>query len=807
MRVPYSWLKSYVDVDLQPEELGEKLTMAGLAVDSIERMGADITNVVVGLVKELKRHPEAEHLWVVHVDTGEGKLRQVITGAKNLTPGVRVPVALPGATLPGGEKIAETRFRGMVSEGMLCSAQELGLAEDRAEEEAGILILEGEPPLGVDIRTVVGLGEVVFNLDVTPNRPDCLSIIGVAREVAALTGGKLKLPPVDVKEYGENINERLKIRVDAPDLCLRYAARVLKNIRVAPSPGWLQRRLLAAGMRPINNIVDVTNYVMLETGQPLHAFDYTRLAGHEIIVRRAWPGENLITLDGVERKLSPEMLVIADREHATGLAGIMGGLLSEITDETRTVMLESACFYNISIRRTARQLGIRSEASLRFEKGVDPNGVLFALERACHLIEELGAGEVVEGIIDIYPNPVSPWEVKISPTRIRNLIGAAVSDDFIRSSLERLGLEIVGDEENSLTVRVPTFRPDLRQEADFVEEVARIYGFTEIPATAMEGVLSLGHKPHALQIEDKVKEILRAAGLDETQTYSFVHPGGVDKLRLAPDDPRRRLIRLLLPLSEEQSVLRTTLLPSLLEVAALNQRRKTGPVNIFEVNRVYWPKELPLKELPEMPRHVGIVLAGPRSESSWQGKAPDNDFYRLKGILETLLAALRVKGEFVAAALPTYHPGRQAALSVAGEEVATLGELHPAVAEAFGLSGRVYALELNLERLIPQINLAPRYRPWPRFPGVERDLAFLVPADTPAKSVTAVLEEAGGPVLSEIKLFDLYSGEQVPPGYKSLAYSFVFRAPDHTLTEEEIEPVLAAIIKAAEEQLGARVRR
>ncbi|MDK2960821.1 MAG: phenylalanyl-tRNA synthetase beta chain, partial [Bacillota bacterium] len=358
MRVPYSWLKSYVDVDLQPEELGEKLTMAGLAVDSIERVGADTTNVVVGLVKEMKRHPEADHLWVVHVDTGEGKIRQVITGAQNLTPGVRVPVALPGATLPGGEKIAETRFRGVVSEGMLCSAQELGLAEDRAEEEEGILILEGEPPLGTDIRAVVGLGEVVFNLDITPNRPDCLSMIGVAREVAALTGAKLKLPPVDVKEYGGNINDRLKIRVDAPDLCLRYAARVLTKIRVAPSPGWLKRRLLAAGMRPINNIVDVTNYVMLETGQPLHAFDYTRLAGQEIIVRRARPGENLITLDGVERKLSPEMLVIADGEQATGLAGIMGGLLSEITNETSTVMLESACFYNISVRRTARQLGI-----------------------------------------------------------------------------------------------------------------------------------------------------------------------------------------------------------------------------------------------------------------------------------------------------------------------------------------------------------------------------------------------------------------------------------------------------------------
>lgn len=807
MRVPYSWLKCYVDIDLTPEELGERLTMAGLAVDRIDRTGAGAAKVVVGQVKELKRHPEAEHLWVVQADTGAGGLKQIITGAQNLEPGVLVPVALPGATLPDGQRIAAARFRGLASEGMLCSARELGLPEDRPEEEAGILILKGEAPLGADIHTVLGLGETVFDLDITPNRPDCLSIIGVAREVAALTGKELKLPPVDVTSAGGNINDHLKIEIAAPDLCLRYAARVLTNIRVAPSPDWMQQRLLAAGMRPINNIVDVTNYVMLETGQPLHAFDYTRLAQRQIIVRRARPNETLITLDGNERQLTPEMLVIADAERPEGLAGIMGGLLSEISEETTTVMLESACFYNINIRRTARQLGIRSEASLRFEKGIDPNGVIFALERACHLIQELGAGEIVEGIIDLYPQPVTPWEVTIRPARIRELIGAPVTDDFIRAAVERLQLEVVHAGPEYLTVKVPTFRADLRLEADFVEEVARLYGFDRVPATALEGKLSVGHKPVALTIADRVKEILRGSGLDEVETYSFTHPGSVEKLRLLPDDPRRRVIRLLYPLSEEQSVLRTTLLPSLLEAAGLNQRRKRGPVNIFEVNRVYWPGELPLTELPAMPRHLGVVLAGAREEGNWQEKAPENDFYRLKGILEAIAQAFQVSGEFVPGAEPVYHPGRQAGFVVSGEKVASLGEIHPEVAEAFGLAGRVYALELNLDLLLPHVDLTPRYRPWPRFPGVERDLALMVPLDVPAKEVASVLAAAGGANLSDLRLFDLYTGEQIPAGYKSLAYSLTFQAADHTLTDAEVEPLIAGIIAAAEQKLKAKVRR
>jgi phenylalanyl-tRNA synthetase beta chain len=805
MRIPYSWLKNYVDIDLPPEELAERLTLAGLAVDSVERFGLGAEGVVVAEVKAMAPLPGTEHLWVLQVDAGHAGSYQVVTGAQNVVVGARVPLALPGAVLPGGQTIETTRFRGVESQGMLCSVRELGLTED-GPEEAGILILTGEATLGADINTVLGSEEVVFVLDITPNRPDCLSIIGVAREVAAIAGGKVKLPCTEVPESPGDITEHLTISIADPDLCFRYAARVLTDINIEPSPAWMQQRLRAAGMRPINNIVDVTNYVMLETGQPLHAFDYTRLAERQIIVRRARPGEKLLTLDGSERILSEEMLVIADAKEPVGLAGIMGGLMSEITSETTTVMLEAAAFHNINVRRTAKSLGMRTEASSRFERGVDPGGVVFALERACNLVQELGAGKVMAGRIDLYPRPVTPWEVEIRPERIRQLIGAPVSDDFMRSALRRLHLELVRETEDRLVVQVPTFRPDLQLEADFVEEIARLYGFSKIPATTLDGFLQVGKKPFMMQIEDKVKEILRGCGLDEVQTYSFVNPNELDKLGLKDTDCRRRLVSLLHPLTEEQSVMRTTLLPSLLEVAALNQRRKRGPVNIFEVNRVYWPKDLPLTELPDMPRHLVVVLAGPREEATWQYDAQDNDFYRIKGLLETLVDLCKITGKFLPSTEVYYHPGRQARFTVGNQDLATLGELHPDVIAAFELSGRVYALELDLERFGAKANLTPRFKPWPRFPGVERDLALLVPEAMPAEEVQATILATGAPLLTSVELFDLYTGEQVPRGFKSLAYSLVFQAPDRTLTEEEVEPVLVRIVRTAEDKLGAKVR-
>lgn len=804
MRVPYNWLQEYVSDKLpSPAQLADILTLAGLEVDSIERAGHGMDQVIVAQVEEIRPHPEANHLFVVQVNTGCQGHKQLITGAKNMEPGHKVPLALAGASLPDGRAIEATRFRGLLSEGMLCSAEEIGWKEPKGEETYGILILPDTAGLGENVADVLNLGEVVLDIEVTPNRADCLSLIGVAREVATAIGSKLVFPPTVIPPSTEDVASTLNITIDAQDLCPRYAGALIRNISVGSSPAWLKERLLAAGMRPINTIVDVTNYVMLETGQPLHAFDYARLVRKEIIARRARPNEVLVTLDGNRHELTEDMLVIADGENPQALAGIMGGLASEVTATTKTVILESACFANINIRRTARILGMRTEASLRFERGVNPNGVLFALQRAGMLLKELGAGELAF-ILDVYPEPVVPRVIDVNTDHMRQLIGTIVEDTFIKKALEKLQLQVLKEDYPMLQVRIPTFRRDLEIEADLIEEVARLYGFDHIPASPLEGRLKVGRKPLELQIELLLKDTLRGCGLNEVQTYSLVDPKSTAKLKLRPTNSD--LIPLLFPLSEEQSVLRTSLIPSLLEVAALNQRRKARAINIFEINRVYLPDRLPLTELPSMPRHLGIVLVGNQKEQSWQGIPPENNFYRLKGILETITQKLGVSGTFVPVSMDWYHPGRQAGFEVDGNLLATLGELHPDIADSFGLDGRVYALELDLVDLLKHMDLTTRYQQLPRYPGVERDLALVVPQDVGAATVAQIIAEASGPYLAHLQLFDVYSGAPIQTGYKSLAYSLLFRAPDHTLTEEDVNPQMKQILKIAAEKIGASVR-
>lgn len=808
MRVPYSWLQDYVSEKLpSPTQLADILTLAGLEVDSIERAN-QLDWVIVAQVVEIKLHPETEHLFVVQVNAGSFGVKQLVTGAQNLKPGLKVPLALPGASLPNGQTIEASRFKGLLSEGMLCSSQELSWEEPEGKETTGILILPRTANPGDSVAQVLQLGDIVLDIEVTPNRSDCLSMIGVAREVATATGAKLVLPQtmVPVPKSNEDEGSLFDITVAAPDLCHRYAGALISNVSLGSSPAWLKQRLMAAGMRPVNNIVDITNYVMLETGQPLHAFDYSKLAQKQIVVRHARPDEVLITLDGTEQKLTEDMLVIADGEKPQALAGIMGGLNSEITTNTDTVLLESASFANINIRRTARSLGMRTEASLRFERGVDPNGVLFALHRTSMLLKELEAGEL-GSILDVYPEPVTPHVITANPDRMRRLIGASIEDVFIKKALERLQLQVVQESRDTLQVRIPTFRQDLKQEADLVEEVARLYGFDRIPALPLKGKLKIGRRPLELSIELQIKDILRGCGLDEVQTYSFINPKSMAKLKLSPNDNQENLIPLMFPLSEEQSVLRTTLLPSLLEVAAFNLRHKAKAINIFEISRVYLPERMPLTELPSMPRHLAIVLAGTKGEDSWQSKSQENDFYRLKGILETLIHKLGVSGKFVPSALNCYHPGRQATFKMnENEQLASLGELHPDVAESFDLATRVYALELDLSALFMQMELTRKYQPLPRYPSVERDLALTVPQDIEAIVAEEVIREAAGPYLAQLKLFDVYLGEPIPIGYKSLAYSLLFRAPDHTLTEEDINPHIETILQHAAEKLGAFVR-
>ncbi|NLG86630.1 MAG: phenylalanine--tRNA ligase subunit beta [Firmicutes bacterium] len=805
MRVPYNWLQDYLSETLPPPaELADMLTLAGLEVESIERAGTKIEQVVAAQVKEIKLHPEANHLLVVQVDAGPLGCKQVITSAQNLRPGLKVPLAFPGASLASGEIIEATRFRGLQSDGMLCSASELGFTETDDKQSHGILVLPDTTTLGANVADVLDLGDIVLDLDITPNRADCLSLIGVAREVAAAMGIKLVLPPARVpNDYC--IKTPLDISIADPDLCWRYIGAVISNISITSSPTWLKRRLSAAGMRPINSIVDITNYVMLETGQPLHAFDYNKLAQRKIIVRRARPQEVLVTLDGIKRELTEEMLVIADSETAQALAGIMGGLASEITTTTNTVFLESACFASTNIRRTARSLGMHTEASFRYERIVDPEGALFATQRALTLLQELGVGEI-KAICDVYPQPILPQEITLNTCRVRKLIGAPVENEFIKKALERLQLSVVPANTDTLKVTIPTFRSDLKQEADLVEEVARLYGFDRIPAAPLMGKIQVGKKPLELKVEQMIKSRLQSCGLDEVQTYSFVNPQSIAKMNLAPSHNNECPIPLLFPLSEEQSVLRTTLTPSLLEVAAINQRRKARSINIFEINRVYLPKKLPLTELPNMPRHLAVVLAGNAGEKSWHNLPPQNDFYRLKGIMETVVDQLGVSGKFVPITLTYYHPGRQAGFEVADHIVATFGELHPNVAEAFGLTDRVYTLELDLSQILPHINLTQRYQSLPRFPGIERDLALIVPESVASAAVMEVIINAAGPYLADIMLFDVYQGAPVPTGYKSLAYSLVFRASDHTLAEEEVSPYMTAILQQAEEKLGASIR-
>ncbi|HKM38942.1 MAG TPA: phenylalanine--tRNA ligase subunit beta [bacterium] len=806
MRVPYSWLQEYLSEKLPPvAQLAEVLTRAGLEVDTIERTGAGLEQIVVAEVEQIEPHPKANHLLVVKVCIDGYNSRQIVTGAQNLQLGLKVPLALPGASLATGQVVTCGRFRGVMSSGMLCSAQELGYQELSGQKTTGVLVLPDTATLGDNVAKVLDIGDSVLVLEVTPDRSDCLSLIGVAREIAAAIDAKLVLPTATISSQGDSTSAPFAIDIVDRDLCPRYTAGLIRQVLIEPSPSWLQQRLIMAGMRPINTVVDVTNYVMLETGQPLHAFDFNKLVHKQIVVRRGRAGETLITLDGNRHQLNVDMLVIADGEKPQALAGIMGGMSSEVTAETNTVLLESASFNNISVRRTAQRLGMRTEASLRYERGVDPNGTLFSLRRCGVLLKELQAGNL-DTIVDAYPKTIKPKFISANTDRIRSQIGAAMNDEFIKGSLERLGLRVAEEDYPHLKMEAPTFRPDLEQEADLVEEVARLYGFDRVPDLPLQGQLQIGRLPRGLEIEWIVKDILRSCGLDEVQTYSMTDPYSLDRMGLPAGDKRACQLPLLSPLTREQSVLRTMLIPSLLEVVALNQRHKARIINIFEISPVYLPKQLPPTELPLMPRHLAVVLAAMAGKQSWQTPSLKNDFYRLKGIMETIAEKLGVEARFVTANSSFFHPGKQASFEVRGEYLGGLGEIHPDVADSFDLTGRILAAEIDFSAMLPHVILTTRYRTLPRYPGIARDLALIVPRDTEAAKVAKIIKDAAGPYLVQLELFDVYIGEPIPSGLKSLAYSLLFRSDKHTLTEEEVSPYLETILKQTAERIGAVVR-
>ncbi|MBM7582052.1 phenylalanyl-tRNA synthetase beta chain [Caldicoprobacter guelmensis] len=797
MLVPLKWLKEYVKVDVPVEQLAHRLTMTGTKVESITRLGEGISNVVVGKILEIKPHPNADKLVVCVVDVGKCKV-QIVTGAPNVKEGQLVPVALDGATLPGGYKITATTLRGVESQGMLCSGEELGLTEEDYPGAGvdGILILQEEYPLGMDIKEALGLDDHVLEFEVTSNRPDCLSVIGIAREASVALNSSFTLPHIEVKPGIGDVNAEAKVVVEAPDLCPRYCARVVKDVKIGPSPRWMQRRLISAGVRPINNIVDITNYVMLEMGQPMHAFDLDKVAGRTIVVRTAREGERLVTLDDKERVLSPDMLVIADVEKPIGLAGVMGGANTEITDGTRNILLESALFDRGVIRQTAKALGIRSEASLRFEKGLDIHNARAALDRAVQLIQELGIGTVVEGVIDVCHGSLEKRILEIPWKRVNSLLGLNLSADEMADILARLEfkVEVKGE---YMRIEVPSFRQDIEGVADIAEEVARIYGYNNIPMTLMEGTQSRGRKTRRQKLMDRVKDVLVGTGLYEVVTYSFTSPKVYGLLGITNPQLIPKTVRILNPLGEDQSIMRTTLIPSLLEVLSRNRNRGMERCQIFEIGPAFLPKSLPLEDLPEEKPLLTIAEYG-----------LDLDYYDLKGKVEVLLDELGLldEAEFVPHAHPTFHPGRTALLKIKGKGVGLLGEIHPKVAKNFQLEVRVLVAELELDTLLDFAKEEKRYRPLPKYPAVERDLALVVKKEVLAAQVENCIKELGGELLERVELFDVYEGRQIPEGYKSIAYSLSYRAADRTLTDEEVNSLHDKIVKGLEQRLGARLR-
>ena len=796
MLVPVNWLKDYVDIDIDLKSLAETMTMSGTMVENILESGQEIDKIVVGKVIEIRPHPNADKLVLGMVDVGD-RVLQLVTGAKNVKAGDLIPVALDGAVLPGGIKIKAGKIRGEDSEGMMCSALELALDLNSLPEEQkeGIYILEGDYAPGTDIRRVLTLNEKVLDLDITTNRPDCLSVVGVAREVGALLGVSYRLPGMTIKTTKGDIRDYIKgITIKEPDMCFRYLARVIDNIKIEPSPQWMQKRLIQAGMRPINNIVDITNYVMLELGQPLHAFDLEKVGGREIIVRRAKDGERIVTLDGKERELDHNDLVIADAEVPVGIAGVMGGEYSEITPNTRTILLESAAFNGYNVRQTCKKLGLWSEASFRFVRGVCHDLASIASDRAAMLMEELGAGQVVGGVIDVYPSPLKPHRLEVSADRVNKLLGISIPAQKMKGMLERLEMEV--EEQNGLLhITVPTFRQDVRLDYDIAEEVARLYGYNNIPKTVMSGSWVLGTKTRREKVTDIVREVLCGCGLYEISTYSFESPAVFDRINLPEGHPLRKTVTIRNPLGEEYSIMRTTLLPAMLDVISLNYNRGTDKAGFYEIAPRFLPREIPLKELPEEKLTVALGLYG------------DEDFFSLKGRVETLLEELNITGyEFKRVEDPSYHPGRTAEILIDGEALGVIGEVHPDVLERYSIGTRVYAGELDFGLLMEKADDTVTYSPLPRYPSVNRDMALLVDKDVPAGTIERVIREAGGDLVEDIRLFDIYTGAQIPEGKKSVAYSLTLRSLERTLTEQEASEVLERILERLHNQLGA-IRR
>lgn len=795
MNLPMSWIKDYVDLDCNVDTFCDEMTLSGSKVEGVEYKGKDITKVVVAKVLEIEKHPDADKLVVVKADIGKDEPIQIVTGATNLYVGAYVPAALDGATLAEGLKIKKSKLRGVESNGMFCSVEELGYTRSDYPEapEHGIYIFDKEYPLGSCVKEILQIDEEVVEFEITSNRPDCFSITGLAREAAATFRKPFNMPKIQVVEEDKAMENMIDIEIKNYDICPRYTCRIIEDVKIEPSPQWLRHRLTSAGIRPINNIVDITNYVMLELGQPMHAYNYDKIEGKKLIVRNANKGEKLVTLDGIEREFDETVLVIQDENKLVDLAGIMGGENSMITEDTKTILLESANFNGTHIRLTAKKLGLRTDASSKYEKGLDPNLSILALDRACQLINMLNCGKVLKGHLDFYPNKRESHTVTYSNDRINKLLGTNLSEKEIIDLLSLVEIQSDGK-----VAKIPTFRPDLETEADIAEEVARFYGYNNIEATLSTGTPTVGKKTYKQSIIEKITNIMVSCGLSEALTYSFESPKVFDKLNIDTNSKLRNTITISNPLGEDFSIMRTSTLNGMLTSISTNYNRRNKEAHLFEIGKIYLPKELPLKELPEEKELLTIAMYG------------NVDFYDAKGVFENLFSQLGMLQKVEYSPLETLahmHPGRTATITDdKNEEIGYIGEIHPQIASNYEIDAKVYFGIVYVDKLIELANFDINYKPLPKFPTMQRDIAMLVKDEINVKEIEKIIKAKGGKLLESVKLFDVYKGEQIEKGYKSVAYSILFRSSEKTLTDEEVNAPMKKILKELEEKLQAQLR-
>ncbi|MFL0194589.1 phenylalanine--tRNA ligase subunit beta [Clostridium sp. WILCCON 0269] len=792
MKVPVKWLKDYVDINIPGKELGDRLTLSGSKVEEVVTTGEDIQNVVTGKLLKIENHPGADNLLVCQVDIGREEPLQIITAAKNMKEEDIIPVALHDSTIHGGVKIKKGKLRGLISNGMFCSEEELGIAEGKQVQ--GLMILPEDTPIGKDIKEVLNMTNSILDLEITSNRPDCLSILGMARETAATLNEIHKTPELKYNpSSSENIQDKLKVEIK-DSLCRRYIARGITDVKIEPSPSWIEERLLEAGVRPINNIVDITNFVMMEMGAPMHAYDTREITSGSIVVKRAEKGEKFVTLDNEERTLGEDTLTIRDGSRTIGIAGIMGGLNSEIREDTSSVVFECANFDGTNIRISSQKLGLRTEASSRFEKDLDPNLAEIAMDRACYLVEKLGAGKVMQGTIDIYNEKVQSHSLEVDYNWVNKFLGIQIPKENMAEYLNRLELKTVIDE-NTLKIEVPTFRGDINIKEDVAEEIARIYGYDNIPSTIIKSVSTKGGKNEKQKLDDKVIEILISSGLSQSISYSFISRKVFDKILLPEGSLLRNAVAIKNPLGEDYSIMRTTTISSMMESLSRNYSRKNELVRLFEMGRVY----IPHKDVGKLPEENNIITIG------MYGSA---DYFNLKGVVENILEILKIeKFSFKRETEnPSFHTGRTALLYIRKDLVGILGEVHPHVCENYEVEERCYIAELNLDILYKYSNSYNKYIPLPKFPAVTRDLAVVVDDNVLTQDIEDIIIKQGGNMVEKVKFFDIYKGKQIEDGKKSIAYSISYRLPNKTLTDEEVNKIHNKILKSLEYKLGAQLR-